>query len=78
MDKKELQKVAGALVDEGKTLEKQGDLDGARDKFLDAEGYVSTKDAIDGLNRIRDEKDKKSEAMLEQAQTDCTVGKPTD
>jgi tetratricopeptide (TPR) repeat protein len=78
MDKKQLQKVADALVDEGKRLEKQGDLDGAREKFLDAEGYISTSDALDGLKRVREEKDKKSEAMLEQAQGDCTVGKPAD
>jgi hypothetical protein len=78
MDKKQLQAVAGALVDEGKTLERQGDLDAARDKFIDAEGYISTKDALEGIDRIRDQKEKKAESLLAQAQTDCTIGKPAD
>ena len=77
-DKKQLQTIAGALVDEGKTIEKQGNLDDARDKFIDAEGYISTKDALDGINRVRDEKEKNAEAQLDAAQPECTIGKAPD
>src|SRR5690242_14338977 len=72
MDHKQLEAMAKALVGEAKTLEKAGKLDEARAKFLDAEGYLSTKDALDGIGRVREAEEKQAESALQEARADCT------
>ena len=67
MDKKQLEAKAKALVAEGKTLEKQAKLAEARDKFVDAEGYLSTKDALNGIDRIHDANEKQVQVLLATA-----------
>src|ERR1700733_12899209 len=71
MTAKQLEAMAKALVDEGKSLEKKGELGEAREKFLDAEGYFSTKAALDGLNRVREAVQQKAESLLEEARPSC-------
>ena len=75
LDKKQLEAKAKELVSEGKALEKQGKLDEARDKYVDAEGFLSTKDALSGIDRIRDAKQKQAEALMDAAQKDLEAGK---
>jgi tetratricopeptide (TPR) repeat protein len=71
MTAKQLEAMARALVDEGKALEKKGQLAEAREKFLDAEGYFSTKGALEGLSRVRESVQQKAEALLEEARPAC-------
>jgi len=78
MDKKHFEATAKALVAEGKALETEGKLDEAREKFVDAEGYLSTKDALNGINRIRDSKEKQVEALLAGAHQSYDAGKFSD
>jgi hypothetical protein len=74
MDKKQLEAKAKALVTEGKALEKQGRRDEARDKFVDAEGYLSTKDALNGIDRIRDADEKQVQTLLASAHQSHDAG----
>jgi tetratricopeptide (TPR) repeat protein len=78
LNKKELEAKAKELVSEGKALEKQGQLDEARDKYIDAEGYLTTKDALNGIDRILDAKKQQAEALLKDAHHDCDAGKMQD
>ena len=78
MDKKKLEAKAKALVAEGKLLEKQGTLDEARERFVDAEGYLSTKDALKGIDRIRDSNEKQVQALLASAHQSYDAGKFSD
>jgi tetratricopeptide (TPR) repeat protein len=78
MDKKQLEAKAKALVAVGKGLEKQGNLDEAKDKFVDAEGYVSTKDALNSIDRIRDSNEKQVQALLAGAHQSYDAGKFSD
>jgi tetratricopeptide (TPR) repeat protein len=78
VSKKQLEAKAKELISEGKTLEKQGQLDDAKDKYIDAEGYISTRDALNGIDRIRGAKKTQTEALLEDAHHDCGVGKTAD
>jgi tetratricopeptide (TPR) repeat protein len=78
LDKKQLQAKAKVLVAEGKALEKRGTLNEARDKFVDAEGYLSTKDALNGIGRIRDSNEKQVEALLAGAHQSYDAGKFSD
>jgi tetratricopeptide (TPR) repeat protein len=75
MDKKQLEAKAKALVAEGKTLEKQAKLAEARDKFVDAEGYLSTKDALNGIDRIHDANEKQVQVLLATAHQSYDAGR---
>ncbi|HXW55373.1 MAG TPA: hypothetical protein VEJ67_06475 [Candidatus Cybelea sp.] len=77
-NKKQLEAKAKELVSEGKELEKQGQLDDAKDKYIDAEGYISTKDALNGFERIRAAKKSQAEVLLEDAHHDCNSGRNAD
>jgi tetratricopeptide (TPR) repeat protein len=78
LDKKQLEAKAKELLSEGKALEKQGKLDEARDKYIDAEGFLSTKDALSGVDRIRDAKQKQAESLMAAAHKDCDAGRFAD
>jgi tetratricopeptide (TPR) repeat protein len=78
LSKKELEAKAKELVAEGKALEKQGQLDDAKDKYIDAEGYISTKDGLNGIGRIRDAKKTQVEVLLQGAHQDCDAGRTAD
>jgi len=78
MDKKQLEATAKSLVSAGKALEKQGKLDEARDKFIDAEGYLSSKDALNGIDRISDAEEKQVQALLADAHRSYDAGKFSD
>ena len=43
----------------GRRSEKQGDLAGANDKYVDAEGIYSTHEALNGIKRIHEAEDQK-------------------
>lgn len=78
MDKKQLEASAKALVNEAKALEKQGKLDEARDRYIDAEGYTSTKDALNGLDRIKDANEKQVQTLIASAHQAFDAGKFSD
>jgi tetratricopeptide (TPR) repeat protein len=64
LDKKQLEAKAKELVSEGMALEQQGKLAEANDKYVDAEGLFSTKDALGGIKRTREAEDQKVSALL--------------
>jgi tetratricopeptide (TPR) repeat protein len=66
-DKKQLEAKARELVAEGKALEQRGKLAEAKDKYVDAEGIVSTSDALAAINRINDEEKQQVESFLAEA-----------
>jgi hypothetical protein len=74
MDKKQLEAKAKTLITEGKALEKEGRRDEARDKFVDAEGYLSTKDALNGIDRLRDANEKDVQTLLAAAHQSYDAG----
>jgi len=78
LTKKQLEAKAKELVAEGKALEKQGKLAEARDKYVDAEGFTSTGDALNGIHRIDDKEKQQVESILSQARTLYETGKFTD
>ncbi len=64
MDKKELNARQKTLVAEGEALERRGRLDEAMDKFVDAEGFLSSKEALDGIERIQNNREKQVQSLL--------------
>src|SRR5271170_7388179 len=78
MDKKQLEATAKQLVSEGKALEKEGKLSEANDKYIDAEGYLSTKDALNGIDHIKDANEKQVQALLADAHQSYGAGKYSD
>ena len=78
MGRKQLEAEAKELAAQAKSLEKQGRLEEARDKYIDAETYVSTKEALNGIDHIRDLERKQVEAQLNDARRDCDAGKFSD
>ena len=78
MNRKQLEGEAKELAAQAKALEKQGRLEEAHDKYVDAEGYVSTKEALSGIDHIRDQQRKQVEAQLNDARRDCDAGKFSD
>jgi len=77
-DKKQLEAQAKELVAQGKALEQQGRLPEAKDKYLDAEGVFSTREALGGLKRIHDAREEKIGSLLTQARDSFEVGKFSD
>ena len=75
MDKKELGAKEKALVAEGRALEKQGRPDEAMDKFVDAEGFLSSKEALDGIERIQNSREKQVQSLLAGAHKSYDAGK---
>ena len=63
------------LVADGKSLEKQDKLAEARDKYVDAEGIMTTGDALGGIHRIDDKQKKQVESLMGQAQRAYETGK---
>ncbi len=59
LDKKQLEAKAKEMVSEGEALEKQGDLAGANNKYVDAEGIYSTHEALSDIKRIHEAEDQK-------------------
>jgi tetratricopeptide (TPR) repeat protein len=78
MDKKALDAKEKALVAEGRALEKKGRLDDAMDKFVDAEGFLSSKDALNGIERIQNNREKQVQALLAGAHKSYDAGKYSD
>jgi tetratricopeptide (TPR) repeat protein len=64
MDKKQLEARARQIVAEAKALEDQGKLAEALDKYVDAEGVFSTKEALGGIRRTREAENQKVDALL--------------
>src|ERR1043166_200433 len=51
-EKKELEKQAKALISEAKSLEKSGDLVGARDKYTESQSLIEINEATDAIKRL--------------------------
>ncbi|MGB6546784.1 MAG: tetratricopeptide repeat protein [Candidatus Acidiferrales bacterium] len=77
-DKKQLQAKAKELVDQGKALEQQGKLAEAKDKYVDAEGVMSTGDALSGIHRIDDEQQTQAQSIVADAHRLFDAGKFAD
>jgi tetratricopeptide (TPR) repeat protein len=66
-DRKQLEADARQLVAEGKTLEQKGNLSQAKDRYVDAEGILSTPEARAAIRRINDEQKTQVETILAEA-----------
>ena len=77
-DKKQLEAQAKQVVAEAQSLEQQGKLAEAKDKYIDAEGIVSTADAVTGISRINDEEKQQVESALADARRSYDAGKFSD
>lgn len=67
MDKKQLEAKAKQVVAEGKSLEQAGQLGEANDKYIDAEAFISTKDALNGIERVRHAQEKQVASAIADA-----------
>jgi tetratricopeptide (TPR) repeat protein len=76
--KKELEAEVKNLVADGKVLESQGKLSEARDKYVDAEGILSTSDALSAIARIDDQQKQRVATLLAEARRSFDVGKFSD
>jgi len=76
--KKELEAEIKKLVADGKALEGQGKLAEARDKYVDAEGILSTGDALSAIARIDDEQKQQLTSLLADAHRSFDAGKFSD
>jgi len=63
-DKKQLEAQAKQLIAEGQALEQQGKLPEALDKYVDAEGVFSTREALASIWRTRQAENQKVNALL--------------
>jgi tetratricopeptide (TPR) repeat protein len=77
-DKKELEARAKQLIAEGRTLEQQGKPGEAKDKYVDAEGVLSTSDALSAIARINDQQKKDLQSLLSEAGHSYGAGKLSD
>lgn len=66
------------IIAEAKNLEKQGKLDEAKDKYLEAEGTFSTKDGLNGIERVRHAQDQQVESAIADAHRLYSSGKYAD
>jgi tetratricopeptide (TPR) repeat protein len=78
VDQKQLQAQAKQLIAEGKDLEQQGKVDEARDKYVDAEGILSTSDALDAIKRIDDAQKQQVDSVLSEAHRSYDAAKFAD
>jgi len=63
-DRKQLEARAKQLIAEGEALEQQGKLVEALDEYVDAEGVISTKEALAGIRRVRQAENQKVDALV--------------
>lgn len=63
-DKKQLEAQAKGLIAEGQALEQQGKLPEALDKYVDAEGVFSTREALASIWRTREAENQKVNALV--------------
>jgi len=63
-DKKQLEAQAKQLIAEGQALEQQGKLPEALDRYVDAEGVFSTREALASIWRTREAENQKVNALL--------------
>jgi tetratricopeptide (TPR) repeat protein len=63
-DRKQLEAQAKQLIAEAGAIEQQGKLAEALDKYVDAEGVFSTREALSGIKRTRDAENQKVNALV--------------
>jgi tetratricopeptide (TPR) repeat protein len=66
-DKKQLEAHAKEIAEEAKALEAKGQLNDAEDKYLAAEAVISTREGLEGIDRIRKAKATKVQSLLTES-----------
>jgi tetratricopeptide (TPR) repeat protein len=77
-ERRRLESEVKQLVAEGKALEQQGELMEARDKYVDAEGIVSTDEALSAIRQVDDEQEQRVETLLDEAHRSYDTGQFSD
>jgi len=75
MDPKQREAKAKQIIAEAKSLEKQGKLVEAKEKYLEAEGTFSTKDGLNGIERVRHAEDHEVDSAIADAHRFYSTGK---